>query len=112
MIDAISAHIAKKITTAISKSVVFNISLDTSFDISHKDQLSFVVRYVDETTGCVQERFLAVKSTHSTSGQNLIAMFEEICQNNNLSWKENLIGQSYDGASNMRGQYNGLQTYI
>lgn len=52
-----------------------------------------------------------MKSTHSTSGQNLMAMFEEICQNNNLSWKENLIGQSYDGASNMRGQY-GLQACI
>lgn len=110
MIDAISSHIAKKITAAISESVVFSISLDTSFDISRKDQLSFVVRYV--TTGCVQERFLAMKSTHSTTGESLMSVFEEICQTNNLLWKENLIGQSYDGASNMRGQYNGLQAFI
>ncbi|KAL4103939.1 hypothetical protein QTP88_019256 [Uroleucon formosanum] len=103
MIDAISSHIAKKITTAISKSVVFSISLDTSFDISRKDQLSFVVRYVTETTGCVQKRFLALKSTYSTTGESLMSVFEEICQTNNLLWKENLIGQSYDGASNMRG---------
>lgn len=33
-------------------------------------------------------------------------------QFNGLNWTENLIGQSYDGASNMRGQYNGLQKYI
>lgn len=54
MIEAISVHIAKKMSYAVSKSVVFSIS----FDISRKDQLSFVVRYVDETTGCVHERFL------------------------------------------------------
>lgn len=53
-----------------------------------------------------------MKSTHSTSGQSLMAVFEEICQNNILLWKENLISQSYDGASNMRGQYNGLQAFI
>jgi len=112
MIDAISSHIAKQITIAILKSVVFSISLDTSFDISRKDQLSFVVRYVTETTGCVQERFLAMRSTHSTTGQSLMSVFEDICQINKLLWKENLIGQSYDGASNMRGQYNGLQAFI
>lgn len=112
MIDAISSYIAKKIVDAISKSGIFSISMDTSFDVSRSEQLSFVVRYVDETTGCVRERFLAMKSTPSTSGQSLMVAFEEICKKNNLLWKENLIGQSYDGASNMRGQYNGLQAYI
>jgi len=30
----------------------------------------------------------------------------------NLNWNDNLIGQSYDGASNMRGNYKGLQARI
>lgn len=30
----------------------------------------------------------------------------------NLDWKSNLVGQSYDGAANMSGQYNGLQAKI
>lgn len=71
-----------------------------------------MVRYVTETTGCVHERFLAMKSTHSTTGESLMSVFEEICQTKNLLWKENLISQSYDWASNMRGQYNGLQAFI
>lgn len=29
-----------------------------------------------------------------------------------LNWKSNLIGQSYDGASNMSGNYKGLQSRI
>jgi len=30
----------------------------------------------------------------------------------NLNWKDELVGQSYDGASNMRGNYKGLQARI
>lgn len=30
----------------------------------------------------------------------------------NLDWKNHLVGQSYDGAANMRGNYNGLQSLI
>lgn len=29
-----------------------------------------------------------------------------------LNWKKYLVGQAYDGASNMRGAYNGLQALI
>jgi hypothetical protein len=29
-----------------------------------------------------------------------------------LDWSKNLIGQSYDGAANMRGSYSGLQSHI
>jgi hypothetical protein len=29
-----------------------------------------------------------------------------------LDWSQNLIGQSYDGAANMRRSYSGLQSYI
>lgn len=39
-------------------------------------------------------------------------MFEEICGELNLNWKEFLVGQSLDGAASMRGQYNGLQPFI
>ncbi|XP_022169525.1 zinc finger MYM-type protein 1-like [Myzus persicae] len=30
----------------------------------------------------------------------------------NLNWKEDVIGQSYDGAANMRGEYQDLKTHI
>jgi hypothetical protein len=67
---------------------------------------------VTEATGCVQERFLAMKSTYSITGKSLMSVFKDICQMNNLLWKENLIGQSYDGAFNMRDHFNGLQAFI
>lgn len=80
MINAISIYIAEKITCAILKCGIFSISMDTLFNISCKEQLLFVIRYVDKNSRCVQERFLAMKSTPSTSGQSLMIVFEQICQ--------------------------------
>lgn len=36
----------------------------------------------------------------------------KICLELDLNWKKYLVGQAYDGASNMRGAYNGLQALI
>lgn len=108
MINAFSIDIAEKIAYAISECGLFSISMDTSFDISRKEQLLFVVRYVDENSGYVQERFLTMKSIPSNSGQNRMIVFEKHVKKNNLQWKTNLVGQSYDGASKMRDEYNGL----
>jgi len=48
----------------------------------------------------------------STSAQNMNLVFKSICDKNSLQWTENLIGQLYDGASNIRGTYSGLQALI
>lgn len=39
-------------------------------------------------------------------------IFIKMCYSLNLDWKNYLVGQSYDGAVNMRGKYNGLQSLI
>lgn len=60
-------EIVKEIKTAAYYSIV----LDSSPDISHMDQLTFVVRYVTES-GKISERFIefipiVAYATHSTS---------------------------------------------
>lgn len=42
----------------------------------------------------------------------MFSIFQQICWDANLNWKKYLIGQSYDGASNMRGEFQGLQALI
>lgn len=69
-------------------------------------------RYADEVTGEVHERLLAVKESPVTSGKNLFDIFVNVKEAENLNWKEELVGQSYDGASNMRGNNTGLQAHI
>lgn len=96
----------------MKESPFFSISIDTTFDISRKEQVSFIVRYVDESLVKVYERLIAMKNSPSTTGRDLATLFKEMCEENKLDWKKYLVGQSYDGAANMRGEYNGLQTIL
>lgn len=85
--------------------------MDSTFDLSRKEQISFIVRYVTQH-GNVSERLLALYDSPITTGTQMFEIFELICKKLNLDYTNYLIGQSYDGAQNMRGQYNGLQTLI
>jgi len=70
--------------------------------------MAMVLRYVDKC-GIVKERFVGLvhvsETTHLKS--SIDALFAEV----NLSLKQ-VRGQGYDGASNMRGEFNGLQSLI
>ncbi|KAI3715955.1 hypothetical protein L6452_22949 [Arctium lappa] len=86
----------------------FCLIVDESQDESKKEQMAIVVRFVDRN-GYVKERFLDlvhVKDTTSLTLRNEIS--------SSLSFHkldvQDIRGQGYDGASNMRGEWNGLQT--
>ncbi|XP_052178763.1 uncharacterized protein LOC127792338 [Diospyros lotus] len=85
----------------------FCILVDEAVDESHKEQMAIVLRYVDGDL-FVRERFFEVVGVKDT---NALTLKKEICivlnQYNLLV--TNLQGQGYDGASNMRGEWNGLQ---
>ncbi|KAI3715575.1 hypothetical protein L6452_22561 [Arctium lappa] len=85
----------------------FCLIVDESQDESKKEQMAIVVRFVDRN-GYVKERFLDlvhVKDTTSLTLRNEIS--------SSLSFHkldvQDIRGQGYDGASNMRGEWNGLQ---
>lgn len=50
LINSTSKFIHLKISNAIKKSKFFSISIDSTFDMSHKEQVPFIFRYVDEDT--------------------------------------------------------------
>lgn len=112
LIDAVSSCITNKIENFVKNARLFSISIDGTFDISRKEQISFVIRYINEEEFKVEERLLALRESSSTQGCDLANIFYEVCNKHQIDWKKYLIGQSYDGASNMRGQYNGLQAII
>ncbi|XP_059289805.1 uncharacterized protein LOC132043321 [Lycium ferocissimum] len=74
----------------------FEILVDESKDISHKEQMEIVLRYVNKE-GEVVERFV---------GGNLLFSFRSLIKSITNT------GQGYDGASNMQGELNGLKTLI
>ncbi|XP_022175063.1 zinc finger MYM-type protein 1-like [Myzus persicae] len=114
LIDSVASCIKLVIIKQLKESRYFSVSIDTTFDISKKEQLAFIIRYVnfEKTIPVINERLLALKESSITSGINLFTIFQEICAENGLNWRRFLVGQSYDGAANMRGEYAGLQALV
>ncbi|KAF0710286.1 zinc finger MYM-type protein 1-like, partial [Aphis craccivora] len=105
MSDKVLENILKEVQTA----KYFSIIVDSTPDISHTDQLSFVIRYVLD--GYPKERFMCfLKNTGHKSEQLADSVLTTLALYNiDLA---NLRGQSYDNASNMSGAYSGLQARI
>jgi hypothetical protein len=109
VLDIMAAKVQRLICDEIGEAK-FCLVVDESRDESRKEQMALVVRFVDKD-GFIRERFLDIAHVHDTSSATLK---EEIC--NLLSHHkldvQNIRGQGYDGASNMRGEWNGLQAKI
>ncbi|KAJ9560721.1 hypothetical protein OSB04_005881 [Centaurea solstitialis] len=88
---------------------VFALLVDESSDVSKKEQMVVVLRYV--TCGIVKERLVGLVHVKETSSLYLKTAIESLFAEYGLSLKK-VRGQGYDGASNMRGRFNGLKTLI
>ncbi|XP_025205923.1 zinc finger MYM-type protein 1-like [Melanaphis sacchari] len=109
-IQIMAEQITKQIVEEVKVSKYFSISVDSTPDVSHVDQLSFIIRYLSKD-GTPIERFLKfIANTGHKSEQLADAVFDTLNQYN-LDFK-NCRGQSYDNASNMAGKYTGLQARI
>nr|XP_034886744.1 zinc finger MYM-type protein 1-like [Populus alba] len=72
--------------------------------------MAVVIRYVDNN-GHIIECFLGIKHVSDTTASSLKAVIEALFSKHGLSISR-LRGQGYDGASNMRGEFNGLKALI
>ncbi|CAL8995848.1 unnamed protein product [Prunus brigantina] len=88
----------------------FSIMVDEARDISIKEQMAMVLRYVNDKRHII-ERFVGVQHVTDTTSSALKEAIDEFFSSANLSFSK-LRGQGYYGASNMRGEFNGLKTKI
>ncbi|KAJ9542946.1 hypothetical protein OSB04_029452 [Centaurea solstitialis] len=85
----------------------FCLIVDESQDESKKEQMAIVVRFVDRN-GYVKERFLDLVHVKDTTSLTLKNEISSSLSFHKLNIQD-MRGQGYDGASNMRGEWNGLQ---
>ncbi|XP_060972576.1 uncharacterized protein LOC115696806 [Cannabis sativa] len=88
----------------------FSVIVNEAQEESKKEQMSIVLRFVDKD-GYVQERFFGLIHVKDTAALTLKECIFSILSNYSLD-VQSIRGQGYDGASNMRGQWNGLQALI
>ncbi|GLT98114.1 hypothetical protein SLE2022_156340 [Rubroshorea leprosula] len=72
--------------------------------------MALVLRFVDKK-GYLKERFFRVVHVADTSAKTLRDAILSMLSHYNLDI-QNICGQGYDGASNMRGEFKGLQALI
>ncbi|KAM7470081.1 hypothetical protein LguiA_008264 [Lonicera macranthoides] len=109
LINAAASVTIKAIMREIGDEL-FTILVDESHDISFKEQMVVILRYVDKS-GCVVERFVGMVQVHDNFALSLKVAIDSFFSKHGLS-VSSLRGQGYDGASNMRGEFNCLKTLI
>ena len=113
----IQKDIVNAITRETSKAIIkdhdngfFSILVDESRDISVKEQMALVLRYVNKK-GIIIERFLGIVHVGSNTALSLKYAIKCLLCEHNLSLSK-LRGPGYDGTNNMQGNINGLKTLI
>lgn len=112
LIECVAKDISTTIQYQVKNTRFFSIAIDSTFDASRKEQVSFIIRYTCLKSGNVFERLIAMRESPNTCGSDLFTLFKNIMEGEGYNWLTDLVGQSYDGASNMRGAYKGLQALI
>lgn len=75
IIKALARSERRAIQTEIQEREIFSILIDETTDVSHTDQVSFIVRHVHMQ---IKERFIQMCNVHSTSGdalENLVMIY-------------------------------------
>ncbi|XP_039777141.1 zinc finger MYM-type protein 1-like isoform X2 [Panicum virgatum] len=104
---------AEEVTSVIMDEIrgkKFSVLIDESRDVSIKEQMAVILRFVNDE-GKVMERFLGLQHVQSCTAIALKEALVRMLSSHNLSISM-LRGQGYDGASNMRGEFNGVQKLI
>jgi hypothetical protein len=98
----VRAHICQEIGDA-----KFSILVDETCDVAKREQMAIVFRFVDKD-GVLQERFFQLIHVRNTKS---LTLKSELCAELSKHFfdVQNLHGQGYDSASNMKGEFNGLQ---
>lgn len=114
-ISLIAKKVFNVIIDEINHSKYFSIVVDSTPDISHIDELSFVVRYVkreiQENTPAEVERFLKFIPNVGHKAKDMLDVVISTLEEFGLNLQD-CRGQSYDTAANMAGCYSGLKTRI
>ncbi|KOC63383.1 Zinc finger MYM-type protein 1, partial [Habropoda laboriosa] len=97
----------------IRRAKYYSILLDCTPDVSHQEQLSVVLRYVNITDKEVEikEHFIKFEIVHDTTGKGLSETIMLILDQLGIKISD-CRGQGYDNGANMRGIYQGVQANI
>jgi len=109
LIRLMAKKVHSKIISEISEAKYFSVSVDSTPDLSHVDQLTVIVRYLRQ--GEPVERFLTFLQLENHKAETLAVNLLQYLDNESINFAD-CRGQTYDNASDMSGRYGGMQAYL
>ena len=109
VVQLMGKRVFDEIISRIKKSRYYSISLDSTPDEGHVDQLTLICRFIERDIPV--ERFLTYIPNQGHKAQEMFDGLMNFLQKHDIDIK-NCRGQSYDNASAMSGKYNGLQSKV
>ena len=106
---------AKEVTTKnaneVKKTKCCSITVDSTLDVTHVDQLTFIIRYV-QNDGTIVERFMKfIDSNGQHDAESITNHILRTLTEYDINL-DNCRGQSNDIASNSSGKYAGVQARL
>lgn len=109
LINCVAAVISDTIKSEIGRAKFISVMIDETPDVSHREQLSVILRYLSETG--IEERFVGFFDvSNCRTADSLSKQLLDILDQ--YQGKDKLIGQSYDGANVMSGEHGGVQALV
>ena len=110
LIIIIGKAVQTYIIDELKKCRKFSLMVDSTQDVAVMDQLAVCVRYV-ENGRKARERLLHLLNIHDASGEGLFNEIKKLFETFELDTSD-VVGCSFDGAANMKGEFNGLKTKL
>ena len=111
LISCCGELITSKILSAVKKAKFFSIIADEAADSSNKEQMSLVLRFVDNNLVIREDFVRFIDCKEGLAGVNLASTLLKTISNLGLDIM-NCRGQGYDGAGSVAGHINGLSAHI
>ena len=112
LIQIIGNQIRDKILDRVRRAQWFTVIADEVTDISNKEQLSLVLRYIDPSTSFVREDLVSfIECDTGITGHCIADKIKGALRDYALDLGK-LRGQAYDGAGNMAGSVRGTAALI
>ena len=111
IIDKRAKFVTDNVVNEVKEAKYFSIVADEVSDVSVKEQLSLVIRFVDSESHITEEFHRFIHCVEGTSGAAIADLMFGQIKTFGLDMN-NCHGQGYDGADNMSGNNKGVSSWI